>query len=195
MVSTCCPNDQSQSTFTPIVYNVQKTYTDGQDRFTDWLFDKDFTGLAFTYNQTIGIIGFKSNGNNLSEYEPRVVSTKENSVIEKIDARIFNRLTFPKYWEEENILQPNMLSKVKAFEICRHLFKEYNLIPDRIASTREEGIFLAFETDGGERTLILEIYNDLDASMLINDNINKKILYTEDVLNLDFAKAIEILND
>jgi hypothetical protein len=87
-----------------------------------------------------------------------------------------------------------MASKVKAFEICRHLFQKHTLIPDRIACTKENGVFLAFDTNAGERTLFIEVYNDLEASLLINDNTAKNALYAEDIFDLDFSKAVNILN-
>ena len=195
MITTDILNGEGQATLTPITYQVKETLTNGEQCFTEWLFEgKNSGSLAFTYNPSMGIFGFKSNGDNGSEIESRVVSTANDSVLEKIEARIFNRLTFPSHWASEGIVPPNMASKVKAFEICRHLFQKHTLIPDRIASTKEEGVFLAFDTNAGERTLFIEIYNDLEASLLVNDNAEKQILFSEEISDLDFSKAVNFLN-
>ncbi|MDD5672631.1 MAG: hypothetical protein PHC61_00585 [Chitinivibrionales bacterium] len=195
MVTTDFLNNGSQATLTPISYQVKQTLVNGENCFTDWLFkDKNTASLAFSYTPAIGILGFKVKGENESGIESRFVSTTNESVLEKIEARIFNRLSFPSHWAGEGIMPPNMASKVKAFEICRYLFQKHTLIPDRIASTKEEGVFLAFDTNTGERTLLIEIYNNLETGLLINDNVGKKILLSEDITGLDFAKAVNILN-
>jgi hypothetical protein len=195
MSTTDCLNSESQATLTPISYRVKETLTNGENCFTDWLFkDKNTGSLAFSYAPTIGIFGFKAKAETETGIESRLVSTTSESVLEKIEARIFNRLSFPSHWTGEGIVPPNLASKVKAFEICRHLFRKHTLIPDRIASTKEEGVFLAFDTNTGERTLVIEIYNDLEAGLLINDNVEKKILLSEDITDLDFSKAIDFLN-
>lgn len=88
-----------------------------------------------------------------------------------------------------------MECKLKAFDICKHLFQEYNLIPDRIAPTKEEGVFLAFDSSKGNRTLIVEVYNDLEVGYLVNDNACKQILHSEDITDYDFAVATNLIND
>jgi hypothetical protein len=197
MITTDCPNNISQATLTPIAYQIKQTLKNGQDCFTDWFFankENDTDTFAFYYKPTWGIFGFKAKGNGESEIESRHISTTTDSLLEKIEGKIFNRLTFPQHWADEGIAQPNMASKVKAFEICRHLFQKHSLIPDRYAATKEEGIFLAFDTKNGEKTLIIEVYNDLEAGLLINDNDKRKILLSEEIKALEFSKAVKILN-
>lgn len=195
MNATCCVNGETQGTFTPIAYQIEQTIENGRSRFTEWLFkDQSTSELFLSYNPALGIMGFRSKDKDNSEYEPFQISTKENSVLDKIESKIFNRLVFPAHWAQEGISQPNMASKVKAFEICRELFKKYDVFPDRIAPTKEEGLFLVFDSANGNRTLLIEVYNDLEAGYLINDNSNKKILVSKDIKDPDFSEAIRILN-
>lgn len=195
MNTTCCINEEIQGTFTPVAYQVERTIENGRSRFTEWLFNNQSTSEMFlSYNPALGIVGFRAKDNDNGEYESFQISTKENSVLEKIESKIFNRLVFPAHWAQEGISRPNMASKVKAFEICRELFKRYDIIPDRIASTKEEGVFLAFDSASGNRTLLIEVYNDLEAGYLVNDNSSKKILASNDIKDFDFSKTIELLN-
>jgi hypothetical protein len=196
MSSTNCATGDLHGTLTPLVYIAEEINKNASKSFNDWLFKgRNTDELAFTHNPSIGVIvGFKVNKNGLPEYESRIISTKENSVIEKINARIFYRLSFPKHWLEEDVVPPNVACKTKAFELCRYLFEKHNLIPDRIAPTREEGIYLAFDTDSGDKTLIIEVYNDLEAALIVNDNIAKAILFSEYISNLEFSTAINCFN-
>ncbi|HEX2955674.1 MAG TPA: hypothetical protein VHO70_02515 [Chitinispirillaceae bacterium] len=195
MNATYCINGETQGTFTPVAYQVEQTIENGRSRFTEWLFkDQSTSELFLSYNPALGIMGFRAKDKDNPEYESFQISTKENSVLEKIESKIFNRLVFPAHWVQEGISQPNMASKVKAFEICRELFRKYDIIPDRIAPTKEEGIFLAFDSTSGNRTLLIEVYNDLEAGYLINENSSKKILASNDIKNFDFNEAVDLLN-
>lgn len=146
-------------------------------------------------NPTIGTIEITTNKDNYLEYNKNRISTKDDSVIDRIEQQIFDKLYFPKHWEEENIDQPNQSAKMKSLEICKYLFKEYNLIPSRIAPTKEVGIFLSYENPAqtSDRTLIIEIYNNLEVAALINDNSSKKILYSADITDFGFSDAYKYL--
>jgi hypothetical protein len=196
VLTTFCPLGEGQATITPIVDQVEEPWKNCKSSFSEWLFppNQDTSTMGFTYNPSIGIFGFKVKKDNESEIETRFISSTNNIVLEKIESRIFNRLSFPSHWAGDDVVPPNMASKVKAFEICRNLFENHTLIPDRIACTKEEGVFLAFDTNSGERTLVIEIYNDLEVGLLVNDNVEKRVLFSEEITDLDFSPAVNILN-
>ncbi|KJR42778.1 hypothetical protein MCHI_001313 [Candidatus Magnetoovum chiemensis] len=130
----------------------------------------------------------------LAEYETYKLTTKEETVIDEIKSRIFNRLIFPAHWTKEGIAQPNMACKEKAFKLCRHIFEIYDRAPDRIAPSKEEGVFIAFDSPTGDKSLFIEVYNNLEASYIVNDNVQKRILLSDDISEFSFDKAIKYIN-
>lgn len=123
-----------------------------------------------------------------------------NNVIKKIQDYIFS-IKLPEHWAEEGALPPNIESKRKAFEICECLFKTYSLVPDRIASTIEEGVFIAYDSTSISKTLYIEVYNNSEVGFLINDNFKKVIIYSKEILDFNnvksfnFKHAIKLLNE
>ncbi len=193
MLSTCRINDEVQGTNMPISYQDGQEYT--SKWFPEWLpKDRNTEERVISYHFIISGVMFSARIKEDPKFEVQTVSTKEKSVLDKIESKIFNRLVFPSHWSQEGISRPNMQCKLDAFDICKHLFKEYNMIPDRIAPTKEEGIFLAFDSSTGDRTLIVEVYNDLEAGYLVNDNTCKQILLSEDITDYDFAVATNLIN-
>ncbi len=134
------------------------------------------------YRQSLGILKDKSH------------ASEGKSVLDSIKSRIFNSLIFPAHWEKEGISQPNVACKEKAFRICKHILEIYEKVPNRIALTKEEGIFIAFDSSTGDKTLFIEVYNDLEAAYLVNDNVQKKILISDDITDFNFSKAIKYIN-
>ncbi|MCG6552671.1 MAG: hypothetical protein L7F77_10115 [Candidatus Magnetominusculus sp. LBB02] len=113
---------------------------------------------------------------------------RDESVLDEIKSRIFG-IVFPSHWAEEGIEPPNMASKEKAFDICKHIFEKYNIVPDTIAATKEEGVFIAFDSIAA--TLNIEAYNDYEAGYIVGDNINKKMIISEDITELNFYESIK----
>jgi hypothetical protein len=100
-----------------------------------------------------------------------------------------NNVKHPDHWLHEGIATPTEDCKKLTLEVCNHIFKTYNLLPTIIASTVEEGIYLRF--DKNTKSLIIEVYNDLEIAALVNDA--KKISGFEDIKNLDFSRMINLL--
>ena len=50
-------------------------------------------------------------------------------------------------------------------------------------------------TDSSERSLIIETYNNLETAVVVSDNANKKILYSEDIYGLNFENAIQAFKE
>lgn len=114
--------------------------------------------------------------------------------IEDTKSHIFNMLQnifFPKKWAKQGISEPNMDCKKAAQEVCLQLYKKYGIIPFRLSSTIEEGIWIYYFDPKKNRSLEVEIYNDLDIAALINDEKKKQIIFSQDIINNNFGKAIK----
>ncbi len=92
-------------------------------------------------------------------------------------------------------MEPNMACKLKASEICKQIFEVYEKMPDRIAPTKEGGVFIAFDSPSGNKTLFIEVYNDLEAGYLINDNENKNIIASDDITDFKFDDIFQLINE
>jgi hypothetical protein len=76
-----------------------------------------------------------------------------------------------------------MDAKKMAFEVCQKLFKNYDFIPDKIAPTKEEGVFLSYDSFNAytNRSLVVEVYNNLEIAVIVTNNDSKQIDYSEDL--------------
>lgn len=196
MFTTCCINGRAEDTQTPMAYHIEQTIEDGQDRYTDWMM-KEFTtgGDLLVFTDRLGIIGLRTMGDESSEIEPFQANTKGKSVLEKVETKILSSLRFPSHWEEEGVARPNMACKLKANEICKHIFEVYEKIPDRIAPSKEDGVFIAFDSPSGSKSLFIEVYNDLEAGYLLNDNEKKQIISSDNITDFEFDDLIKFIND
>jgi len=102
-----------------------------------------------------------------------------------------NDIKTPHHWLHNRIAAPTDACKKLTLEVCNYIFKTYNLLPAMIASTVEEGIYLQFRKN--TKSLVIEIYNDLEIAAIVNDESTKKILGNEDIKNLDFSRMINLL--
>ena len=195
MSTADCISPESQGTLTPVNDEFKSIIDKDKATIIEYvdiektLFERYFENQ----NLKIGTIQFKTEDG--LDYGEGKITTKEKSIIEKIEQKIFDKLYFPHNWVEEGIAQPNQPAKMKAAAICKLLFDNCNMTPDRIAPTKEEGIFIAFDNplETGDRTLFIEVYNNLETAALINDNSARKVIYSEDIQNLDFNDAYKIL--
>lgn len=106
---------------------------------------------------------------------------------------IFKGLSFPNDWIEEGISPPNIDAKTITKKICLNLHDSYGLIPIKIAPSKEEGVFVYYKHFNNDRTLLVEVYNNLEVAALVNDEANKNIVYSEDIKTLNFINVIEKL--
>ena len=183
---------------TQIVKNISRSYYDN-NKIVCVLnpFPFQSTDPRILGAMVIGDIKVITSGKGEPTYEGLTSTTKEASVINNFEQRIFKKLIFPDYWEYEGVLKPNLSAKKNAYEICKEIFKKYDLEPDRILASRENGIFIAYDfvTDSSERSLIIETYNNLETAVVVSDNANKKILYSEDIYGLNFENAIQAFKE
>jgi hypothetical protein len=127
---------------------------------------------------------------NLSNHEFRL---KNDSVYAHIDDLIFKNIRMPEDWAQEGVNPPNIEAKNIAKKTCISLYDDYGLIPIRISPTKEEGIFIYYKHFNNNRELFVEVYNNLEVAALVNDEENKKIIYSEDIKGCNFLPVIEKL--
>jgi hypothetical protein len=100
------------------------------------------------------------------------------------------RLVLPAYWKDEDVEPPNSTAQRNAIKICHKIFDNYRLIPDVVACTKENGVYLRFT--GGNKSFVIEAYNGGEIAAVVNDDANKKILDSGDIRNLDFDAIVKI---
>jgi len=116
-------------------------------------------------------------------------STTEQDFLNRACLKI-NALVLPSHWGEEGIEPPNSTAKRNAVRICHELFNSYELISTTVACTKENGVYLSFKNNN--KSLFVEAYNSGEVATLVNDDTDKRILYSEDIQNLDFDATIKI---
>jgi len=122
------------------------------------------------------------------------VSEAEKTVFEDFEQRIFRKLHFPSHWEQEGVSQPHVATKEKCLAMCKQLFKTHHLMPSTILPSIEEGIYISYDkiTDDVNKSMIIEVYNTMDIALIICDNAKKVTIYGEDVLGMNFNRAVSI---
>ena len=129
-----------------------------------------------------------------SKIESNSLSKEKQAVFDNLEQRIFRKLRFPEQWTKEGVSKPNAAAKEKCLAYCKEMFDKYLLIPDLILSSKEDGVYISYDliNDTSNRTLILEIYNNLEAALIVCDNATKKTIYSEDLFEMNFKDAIEV---
>ena len=119
------------------------------------------------------------------------LAEKNNALIEGVQKHIeqlLNACGFPQSWIEENINKPNHVCKEEVLRISTLIFEKYKLMPVRVAPSVEEGILLTYWQEEKNKTLKIEIYNDLEMVGLINKDkdivTSKNILHDQDIFTL-----------
>lgn len=97
-------------------------------------------------------------------------------------------LSISSKWWREGISPPSQNSKEKAFLVFRHLANTQEIVPDRIDASIEGGITFSYRNYSTGRSMILEVYNGLEVAGVVNEG--SKIIYSEDVEDLDFTSLI-----
>jgi hypothetical protein len=191
MVSTCCSSTETQATCSP---SYSQGIVDAKCEHkspAQWIAQEGTTLDAYAWLVvSLGTARCTAKGDDRVRYEAVPVLTKGQSVLEEIQSKIFSRLAFPGHWAEEGVSQPNMACREKAFQICKQIFNVYERLPSRIAPTKEGGIFIAFDSLTGGRTLLIEVYNDLGAVYLVNDNVRRSIVASDEITDSTLRTAM-----
>lgn len=134
------------------------------------------------------------NGNELAQayfvkvYPNQVVEfRRQNPIIKNLQDRVIST-GMPVRWLSEGIEEPNYLCKIKASEVAAKLYREYNFFPERIGASSEGGVMLHYINYINDKTLSIEIDNDLEIAAIVNQY--KTILKTDDIFNMDFSDIV-----
>jgi len=111
------------------------------------------------------------------------------TILKKLKTKI-DGLKIPEHWSLEKVEQPNTIAKLNALNCCFEIYYKHNsLLPDRVACTKENGVYLVFEK---LRSLFIETYNDGDVGALVCEG--KNVLYNEDIVGFNFEKCMSVFN-
>jgi len=103
-----------------------------------------------------------------------------------------NNIKVPEHWlADGSVVPPTEECKEKTIQVCRKLFEENELIPKTVAASCE-CVFLTYRV--GDRKMIMEVLNNCSIGALVNDEIEKEILWNEDIVDMNFEKCLNVLN-
>jgi hypothetical protein len=105
-------------------------------------------------------------------------------VVKQLKAWIHS-LELPQRWRAEGIAPPNYDCKQLAEKVAEALYKDFSLIPLRIAVSIEEGIYLKYK---------IEVYNDdLDIAAILTEN--DEIIKSVDIEEENFSEIVKLFNE
>lgn len=134
------------------------------------------TSEDYEPNMHIGEFTISNDDNDVTvDYKP------ENVVYQSLHDQIFKEIYFPNEWKNEGIFAPNLASKQKTEGVCNDLYEKYNIFPFRVVPNKEEGITIIYRNHDNNRSLIIEVYNNLEIAGLVNDDLNKEIIVSMDI--------------
>jgi len=114
-------------------------------------------------------------------------------VVKQLKAWIHS-LELPQRWRAEGIAPPNYDCKQLAEKVVEALYKDFSLIPLRIAVSIEEGIYLKYKNFDNKKVLEIEIYNDnLDIAAILTEN--DEIIKSVDIEEENFFEIVKLLNE
>ena len=108
------------------------------------------------------------------------------TTIEKLKKRILT-ISMPQDWLDDGVEQINDAALNKAFNICKELYVEYDIVPCVITPSIEVAVFIKYKNDK-DICVTIEVYNNLNTTLIVCDD--KEILYFEDIKNMNFKKAL-----
>ena len=95
--------------------------------------------------------------------------------------------------KEEGVEHPTPECVSLSLEIGRTIFLRFGMLPIRVSSSKEGGIFFTYLHEiHPNRHLFIEVYNDNSIATLINDH--KNIIYVEDIHKKNFLTSIKKFN-
>jgi len=97
-------------------------------------------------------------------------------------------MEIPEHWKEEGTEPPSKDCIELVEKIKTQLLEKYNLTPRSTLPSIEGGIMLIFEKKG--ISLLIEVYNDFDIASLINNDKEKKIIFSVNISDLNFEEVI-----
>ncbi|UCH94380.1 MAG: hypothetical protein JSV88_29490 [Candidatus Aminicenantes bacterium] len=103
-------------------------------------------------------------------------------------------LELPQRWRADGIAPPNYDCKQLAEKVAEALYKDFSLIPLRIAVSIEEGIYLKYKNFDNNKVLEIEVYNDdLDVAAILAEN--DEIIKSVDIEKENFFEIVKLFNE
>jgi antitoxin (DNA-binding transcriptional repressor) of toxin-antitoxin stability system len=75
----------------------------------------------------------------------------------------------PQRWRDEGVAEPTDECRRVCLELAERLFHKYGLLPAKVVASRQEGIYLDYKLPFKDRTLGIEVDNELDAVAVVAD--------------------------
>jgi len=97
---------------------------------------------------------------------------------------------FPLKWRNKGIEEPSIYCKEKA-ETVIFILKSNNIKSERITPSIEGGLLIYCFNEKNNRSLDIEIYNDLEVATVISDIKECKIISSEDIEDLNFKSVLK----
>jgi len=164
-----------------------------QDFFPPQRYKWKKTKLFSSKKDTSSEVGKESNEIKINFFYSDKTILKTNISIEPIKDHLRAKtisVPFPVKWRLEGISPPTIKCKEITLNVVLKLYDDFFLIPDRVSSSIEEGIFLKYIDYLSGNYLSIEIYNDLDIAAIITNG--DKIIKAIDIYNDNFDEAIKI---
>jgi antitoxin (DNA-binding transcriptional repressor) of toxin-antitoxin stability system len=95
-------------------------------------------------------------------------SQDRRAITEYLKARIA-AATIPPRWREDGVVEPTDQCRSSTFTLAEWLFTKYALLPSRVVASRQEGVYLEYQSPTGDRRLGIEVDNELDAVAVVSD--------------------------
>lgn len=112
----------------------------------------------------------------------------EGKLVEKDWKHKIQELKMPEHWKDENVEEPNDIAKRNAMFICLILETSFQIYPDCISCTRENGVY--FKYSKGLFSLTFETYNDGDIGCIVTNDQEKITLKNEDIKDFDIHEIM-----
>lgn len=103
-------------------------------------------------------------------------------------------LQLPLEWLNQGADDISAGAKNLALEIADYIAKKNGLTPSKVLPGKESAVLLIYENHNLERSLQMEIYNSLEIAVLVVNNKNKEIEYSETIQGFQFS-ATQPFND
>lgn len=117
----------------------------------------------------------------------------QDPVPRQIAARI-DRVRLPPRWSEEGVVPPTIDCKQRASEFCDALYRRSYLVPDYVAPSKEEGVFLVYRHSVSTRCLSVEIDNELDIVCQVYDANQTFLTLLVQDFTLDISHLVRVFN-
>lgn len=102
-------------------------------------------------------------------------ASEKDSAIAKHLGQMLDSAPFLDEWKINGIQRPSQQCRENALSLAKEIFKNYFCLPERIASSIEEGIMLVYFDQNKTRSLKIEVYNSLEIAGLVNQNKSTKL--------------------